>query len=228
LRQGGIDVSFAQLTRDAGQASAEDEDLGVLQPLAQRMDEAQQEAGVSIHRARDVADDDERAGADLSASGGVARAACRRGAGSRAGWRGVDELAVFRARTRAVVLRVPSRQVKPSMMRALGDLFLRTLEKSLRRSISRELKSMTSSGEASKLLLGGGDLLSLADVEDVLLISAPRACAAAPSSSCWRQAAAARRGVLGNEGIEGSRFGAEQLRQKRENSRSKTGICSGG
>ena len=93
----GIDVPLAQLAGDPRQAGAEDEDLGVFQTLLQRVDEAQQQAGVAVHRAGDVADDDEGAGADLSflaaqleRDAAVAQRAAQRGAG-------IDELAVFGA-----------------------------------------------------------------------------------------------------------------------------------
>ena len=93
----GIDVALAQLAGDAGQARAEDEDLGVLQTLPQGVDEAQQQPGVAVHRAGDVADDDERPGANLpllaaqlERHAAVAQRAAQRGAG-------IDELAVFGA-----------------------------------------------------------------------------------------------------------------------------------
>ena len=96
-RQRGIDVPLAQLARDARQPGAEDEDLGVFQTLPQRVHEAQQQPGVAVHRAGDVADDDERAGADLSflaaqleRDAAVAQRAAQGGAR-------IDELAVLGA-----------------------------------------------------------------------------------------------------------------------------------
>src|SRR5687768_1095066 len=66
LRQRGIDVPPAQLAGDPRQAGTEDEDLGVFQTLPQCVDEAQEQPGVAVHRARDVTDDHQGAGADLT------------------------------------------------------------------------------------------------------------------------------------------------------------------
>src|SRR5215213_7871737 len=97
VRQRGIDVPLAQLTGDPRQPSTKDEHLRVFQSLPQGVDEAQQQAGIAVHGAGDVADDDEGSGADLSflaaqleRDAAVAQRATQRGAR-------INELAVFGA-----------------------------------------------------------------------------------------------------------------------------------
>ncbi len=55
-----VDILLAQFTRDPGQPGAEDEDLDRIETVLHRMDELQQEARVAVHRAGDVADQDQR------------------------------------------------------------------------------------------------------------------------------------------------------------------------
>ena len=113
------------------------------------MDEAQEQAGVAVHRAGDVADDDEGPGADLSflaaqleRDAAVAQRAAQGGAG-------IDELAMFGPypAPRLAGAEAPGEPLDDAA--CLGDLVGCALGEVLLRSVSRELKSMTSSGEAS-------------------------------------------------------------------------------
>ena len=121
--------------------------------------------------------------------------------------------------------------MKPSMMRRASAISSGVhWEKSLRRSISRALKSMTSSGGGFELLFGGaGVFLALADVEDVLLVLG--ALGRVPPLRLllsWRPAAAVRLGVFwGTKGSSGAGLAPSSSRQKRENSQVEDGDLLG-
>ena len=63
----GVDVANLELARDPRQPGAEDERLGAPVAVRDAVEELQEDAGVELHRAADVGEDDQRAALELAA-----------------------------------------------------------------------------------------------------------------------------------------------------------------
>src|SRR5262249_19545901 len=64
----GVDVANLELARDPGEPGAEDERLGAPVAVRDAVEELEEDAGVELHRAADVGEDDQRAGLEPAAA----------------------------------------------------------------------------------------------------------------------------------------------------------------
>src|SRR5262249_34849083 len=63
----GVDVANLELARDPREPGAEDERLGAPVAVRDAVEELEEDAGVELHRAADVGEDDQRAALELAA-----------------------------------------------------------------------------------------------------------------------------------------------------------------